>query len=68
MRNDFDVRAYEEETQALFDHQRAAEVFAARIFWIRPALLLLETVVEECITHWQSKRDPTRRGIVEVQA
>jgi hypothetical protein len=66
MRNDFDVYVYEEETRALFDHQRAAEVFEASIFWIRPALLLLETV-EEFIAHWQIKRDHTRRGIVEVR-
>ena len=61
MRNDFDVHAYEAETRALFDHQRAAEVFEASIFWIRPALLLLETM-EEFVAHWQIKRDHTRRG------
>ncbi|MCX7011656.1 MAG: hypothetical protein NTW86_03655 [Candidatus Sumerlaeota bacterium] len=66
MRDNFDVRDYEGETQALFDHQRAAEVFEASIFWIRPALLLLETV-EEFIAYWQIKRDETRRGIVEVR-
>jgi hypothetical protein len=67
MRNDFDVHAYAEETRALFDHQRAAEMFKASIFWIRPALLLLGTV-EEFIAFWQIKRDHTRRGIVEVRA
>ena len=66
MRNDFDVYVYEEETWALFDHQGAAEVFEASIFWIRPVLLLLETV-EEFIAHWQIKRDHRRRGIVEVR-
>ena len=66
MRHDFDVYVYEEETRALFDHQRAAEVFEASIFWIRPVLLLLETV-EEFIAHWQIKRDHRRRGIVEVR-
>ena len=66
MQNDFDVYAYDEETRTLFDHLRAAEVFGASIFWIRPALLLLETL-EEFIAHWQITRDQTRRGIVEVR-
>jgi hypothetical protein len=66
MRNDFDVQACDQETRGLFDHLRAAEVFGASIFWIRPVLLLLETL-EEFIAHWQIKRDQTRRGIVEVR-
>ena len=46
---------------------RAAEAFGASVFWIRPALLVLETL-EEFIAHWQITRDQTRRGIVEVRA
>ena len=65
MRNDFAVHACEEEARTLFDHPRAAEAFGASVFWVRPALLLLETL-EEFIAHWQIKRDQTRRGIVEV--
>jgi len=41
--------------------------FGASIFWIRPSMLLLESL-EEFIEHWQIKRDRTRRGIVEVRA
>jgi uncharacterized protein DUF6932 len=66
MRDDFDVQACEEESQKLFDHLRAAEAFGASVFWIRPALLVLETL-EEFIAHWQITRDQTRRGIVEVR-
>lgn len=66
MRNDFEVQACDEDTRGLFDHLRAAVVFGASIFWIRPAMLLLETL-EEFIAHWQIKRDQTRRGIVEVR-
>ena len=66
MRDDFDVHACDEASQKLFDHPRAAETFGARVFWIRPALLVLETL-EECIAHWQITRDQTRRGIVEVR-
>jgi hypothetical protein len=67
MRDDFDVQACDEESQQLFDHLRAEESFAARVFWIRPALLVLETL-EEFIAHWQITRHQTRRGIVEVRS
>ena len=67
MRDDFDVQACDEASQKLFDHSRAAEMFGASVFWIRPALLVLETL-EEFIAHWQITRDQTRRGIVEVRA
>ena len=67
MRDDFDVQACDEESQKLFDHPRAAEAFGASVSWIRPALLVLETL-EEFIAHWQMTRDQTRRGIVEVRA
>ena len=67
MRDDFDLHACDEATRRLFDHKRAAETFGASIFWIRPAMLLLESL-EEFIAHWQIKRDQTRRGIVEVRA
>ena len=67
MRDDFDVQACDEESRQLFDHPRAAEAFGASVFWIRPALLVLETL-EEFIAHWQITRDQTRRGIVEVRA
>ena len=66
MRDDFDVQACEEERQKRFNHLRAAETFGASVFWIRPALLVLETL-EDFIAHWQITRDQTRRGIVEVR-
>mgnify|MGYP003393828916 CR=1 FL=1 len=66
MRNDFDVSTYDEETRILFDHTRAEAAFGASVFWVRPALLLLETL-EEFIAHWQVTRNQTRRGIVEVR-
>jgi hypothetical protein len=66
MRDDFDVQACDEESRQLFDHARAAEAFGRSVFWIRPALLVLETL-EEFIAHWQITRDQTRLGIVEVR-
>ena len=64
--DDFDVSTCSEETRLLLDHGRAADVFGASIFWIRPSLLLSETL-EEFIAGWQVKRDQTRRGIVEIR-
>jgi predicted nucleotidyltransferase len=67
MRDEFDIEACDGSTRGLFDHVHAAERFGASIFWMRPALLLLETL-EEFVAHWQIKRDQTRRGIVELRA
>jgi hypothetical protein len=67
MHDDFDVQACDEESRPLLDHPRAAEAFGASVFWIHPALLVLETL-EEFIAHWQITRDQTRRGIIEVRA
>jgi hypothetical protein len=64
--DDFNLQTCDEETRLLFEHTRATEEFGASIFWIRPSMLLLETL-EEFIAHWQIKRDRTHRGIVEVQ-
>ncbi len=66
MHDDFDLLACVEEARGLFDHERAEREFGASVFWIRPSLLILETL-EEFVAHWQIKRDRTRRGIVEVQ-
>ncbi len=66
MSDDFDLYACDGYTRSLFDHQRAAKAFGASIFWIRPAMLLRESL-EEFIAHWQVKRDRTLRGIVEIR-
>ena len=64
--DDFEVSTCSEETRLLLDHGRAADVFGASVFWVRPSLLFLETL-EEFVASWQVKRDQTRRGIVEVR-
>jgi hypothetical protein len=66
MRDDFVLGDCDKETGKLFDHMQAEEEFKANIFWIRPSLLLLESL-DQFIEHWQVKRDRTRRGIVEVR-
>ena len=65
MRDDFVLENCAGVTRKLFEHEEAEEEFGASIFWIRPSLLLLETL-DEFLSHWQLKRDRTRRGIVEV--
>ncbi len=65
MAADFDSAAYAGETAALFDHQEADRVFGASIFWATTlsALILMETLLDS----WQTTRDETKRGILEVQ-
>ena len=64
--DDFDVAACSVEVKMLLNHQQAAIEFGASIFWIRPSLLFLQTL-DQFIEGWQTKRDGTRRGIVEVR-
>jgi hypothetical protein len=66
MRDDFKLAICDEQSGKLFDHGRAEIEFGASIFWIRPALLLNETL-DEFIAYWQIKRDHKKRGIVEVE-
>ena len=64
--DDFDLTICSEEVKGLLNHQQAENEFGASIFWIRPSLLLLETL-DEFVESWQVKRDGTRRGIIEVR-
>lgn len=64
--DDFDYAACDDETKKLLDHNKAQKIFGASIFWIRPSLLIRETL-DEFIAHWQIKRDRTLRGIIEVR-
>ena len=66
MHDDFDMQSCDEATKALFDHRQAARVFGASIFWIRPAMLMSESL-KDFIAHWQLKRDGRRRGIVQIK-
>jgi predicted nucleotidyltransferase len=66
MKDDFDVEKCGASAQVLFDHNRADIEFGASIFWIRPAMLLLDESLESFIARWQIKRDGSRRGILEI--
>ena len=65
MADDFNVMECDEQTVILFDHRVAQEKLGASVFWVRPSLLILETV-NQFVSHWQIKRDKTYRGIVEI--
>jgi hypothetical protein len=65
MRDDFELSACQGELRKVFYHDEAAVEFKASFFWIRPSMLVLDTL-EDFISHWQTKRDLGRRGIVEV--
>ena len=64
--DDFNLTVCSDEAKRLLNHQQAENEFGASIFWIRPSLLLFETL-DEFIESWQVKRDGTRRGIIEVR-
>lgn len=65
MQDDFDMRACDASTMALFEHRQAEQRFGASVFWVRPAMLFNEPL-ESFVAHWQIKRDGGRRGIVEL--
>lgn len=53
------------ESRGLFDHAVAHARYGASVFWMRPALLIGESV-EEFISYRQVKRGGGKRGIVNV--
>jgi hypothetical protein len=54
------------ESQTLFSHADAEARFGASVFWIREGMLD-EGQMREFLETWQTKRDGTMRGIVEVK-
>jgi hypothetical protein len=64
MRDEFEL---EPDAAVLFDHLRAETELGASVFWIRPSLLIGDTL-DQFVQSWQKKRDGGRRGIVEIVA
>ena len=64
MEDSFDVRQVSTEARLVFDHTAAQNLLGASVFWIRRAAALGGE--EAIITHWQTKRDGNKRGILEV--
>jgi hypothetical protein len=65
MKDDFALAGCDEQTRVLFDHQRAETAVGASIFWLCPSILLRGSL-EDFLLGWGTKRDLTRRGMVEV--
>lgn len=65
MRDTFRLPECPAESAGLFDHPLAQARYGVSIFWIRPGMLIEETV-EEFIQYWQIKRGGAKRGIVDV--
>jgi predicted nucleotidyltransferase len=53
------------EARGLFDHAVAAARYGASIFWLKPSVLIGEKL-DDFLTYWQTKRDGSLRGIVEI--
>ncbi len=66
MKDDFRPLQCGAETRKIFDHEEADKEFGVSVFWIRPSMLLFDTL-DEFKAKWQEKRDGSRRGIVEVR-
>ena len=54
------------ESLTLFSHPDAEARFGASVFWIRQGMLQ-EAQMQEFLEAWQTRRDGTRRGLLEVR-
>ncbi|MEX0805103.1 MAG: hypothetical protein WD688_17545, partial [Candidatus Binatia bacterium] len=62
--NTFDMGQLTGETRVLFGHATAQAHFGASVFWLRRLAALGGE--DQAIAGWQTKRDGTRRGIIEI--
>src|SRR5260370_32848077 len=65
MKDDFSLATCDDQTRALFDHQRAEVEVGASIFWLCPRLPLRGSL-DDFLLWWGATRALTRRVIVEV--
>jgi hypothetical protein len=64
MADSFNADQMSGEAAILFSSPAAQAYFGASVFWLRRTALLGSE--DETVEYWQTKRDGTRRGIVEV--
>jgi len=64
MEDSFDSNQVRGEAALIFDHLAGQNLEGASVFWIRRMAAMGGE--QEALEHWQTKRDKTRRGIVEV--
>jgi len=65
MRGDFRLEDCPRESQTLFSHADAEARYGASVFWLREGMLP-DDAMSEFLRVWQTKRDGTVRGILEV--
>ncbi|MGH9835298.1 MAG: DUF6932 family protein, partial [Blastocatellia bacterium] len=64
MTEEFEVDELTGETLIIFSHIQAQHDLGASVFWVNRATSFAN--VEDLIVGWQTKRDLSRRGIIEV--
>lgn len=65
MRGDFRIEDCPRESRTLFSHSDAEARYGASVFWLREGMLPGDAM-GEFMRAWQTKRDGTVRGILEV--
>lgn len=66
MAEDFRLEEVPRESLTLFSHPDAEARFGASVFWIRQGMLP-EADMQEFLETWQTKRDGTKRGLLEIR-
>lgn len=66
MAEEFDVDKQAGDTRELFSHTQAQASFGASVFWVNQSTRFAS--IEDLIDGWQTKRDLSQRGIIEVIA
>ena len=66
MKPDFRMEDAPRESRTLFSHPDADARFGASVFWVREGMLP-EELMRQFLETWQTKRDGTKRGILEVR-
>ena len=66
MEDSFEVDSVAGEARLVFDHSAADAYFGASVFWTRRLAALGGE--QAAIEFWQTKRDGSLRGIVEIES
>lgn len=64
MTEEFDVDKLISKTRTVFSHSQAQSELGASVFWVNRATSFAN--IEDLIAGWQTKRDRSGRGIIEV--
>jgi hypothetical protein len=64
MQEGFDPETLGDDSKLLFEHGEVHDKLGASIFWVTLGNSFAS--IDFLITGWQTKRDKTRRGIIEV--